>query len=84
MDPRNGTLSRAMRNRSVEMYFGKGNFWDVSLEHFFNDAFSEERVEESVLTWILSTSLGESLKLKAFDFSDNITENQEMYKFTEL
>lgn len=83
MDPRNGTLSRAMRNRSVEIYFNKENFWDNSIELFFNyPKLPEEQVEESSLSWIISTSIDESIKQKALEFSVNLLEDTGMYSLT--
>lgn len=84
MDSRNGILSRSMRNRFVEIFVGNGKFWDYSIESLFkNTKISEEKIEKNLLSWIISTSISESIKQKALNFSINSLKNISMYELVE-
>lgn len=91
MNPKNGTLSRAMRNRALEVVFNFNGIFNEEITKIFGKEFPHEKIELGLFNWLCSSSIANQIAHEAFLYfnelrleSGNLKFNFEKYFFENL
>lgn len=65
MNSKNGSLSRAMRNRALEIVFNFNGDFSSELITIYGKEFSNQKIDFSLCNWISTSSIANELSKQA-------------------